>query len=92
VREDEQEVGKNVGQKGKGIGSFGGSGYRSGGVTGRDRRQTCDSGRFSRQPLWFLSKGQRRDGEVCCEVLLSTIFQLFWTCSADSSPPFFDHE
>jgi hypothetical protein len=36
VREDEWEVGKNIGQKGKDIGSFGGSGYRSGDVTGRD--------------------------------------------------------
>ncbi len=37
VREDEREVGKNVGQKGKDIGSFGGSGYRSEDVTGCDR-------------------------------------------------------
>jgi len=56
-----------------------------------ERGQTCNTGRRSLRfaiDSW-LCQGI---GESCCKILLSTIFQLFRTCSSGPSPPLFDEQ
>jgi len=54
-----------------------------------ERGQTCHTGRRS---LRFAIDSRRCHGtrESSCKILLSTVFQLFRTCSSGPSPPLFD--
>ena len=54
-----------------------------------ERGQTCHTGQRSLQ-FGFGSSRCQGIGESYCKILLSTIFQLFRTCSSGPPPPFCD--